>query len=103
MCRGAGKYKRAGGSVRGKCKCAVPGHPSDAREIADVRVRQTNEVRPTAEGGMTLQATVLKDSDNTMSAEPGRQAAYSEDLRWRVIYQRMGMEQPFCKKSEHCY
>ena len=30
-----------------------------------------------------------------MSAEPGRKAAYSEDLRWRVIWQRIGMEFTF--------
>ena len=32
-----------------------------------------------------------------MSAEPGRKTAYSDDLRWRVIYQRIGMGQPFHK------
>lgn len=26
-----------------------------------------------------------------MSAEPGRKAAYSPDIRWRIIYQRVGM------------
>ena len=30
-----------------------------------------------------------------MSAEPGRKAAYSSDLRWRVVWQRIGMELPF--------
>ena len=27
-----------------------------------------------------------------MSAEPGRKAAYSNDLRWRIVWQRIGME-----------
>ena len=26
------------------------------------------------------------------SAEPGRKAPYSNDLRWRIIWQRFGME-----------
>ncbi len=30
-----------------------------------------------------------------MSAEPGRKAPYSRDLRWRVVWQRVGMERPF--------
>ena len=27
----------------------------------------------------------------TMSAEPGRKKGYSDDLRWRMVYQRIGM------------
>ena len=30
-----------------------------------------------------------------MSAEPGRKAPYSSDLRWRVVWQRIGMELTF--------
>ena len=30
-----------------------------------------------------------------MSAEPGRKAPYSSDLRWRVVWQRIGMELSF--------
>ena len=30
-----------------------------------------------------------------MSAEPGRKRAYSVDIRWRVVYQRIGMELRF--------
>lgn len=30
-----------------------------------------------------------------MSAEPGRKAAYSRDIRWRVVWQRVGMELTF--------
>ena len=26
-----------------------------------------------------------------MSAEPGRRSAYSADIRWRIVYQRIGM------------
>ena len=29
------------------------------------------------------------------SAEPGRKAPYSSDIRWRVVWQRIGMELPF--------
>ena len=29
------------------------------------------------------------------SAEPGRKAPYSADLRWRVVWQRLGMELSF--------
>ena len=34
-----------------------------------------------------------------MSAEPGRKAPYSRDLRWRVVWQRIGMELSFRKIS----
>ena len=27
-----------------------------------------------------------------MSAEPGRKAAYSNDLHWQIVWQRIGME-----------
>ena len=30
-----------------------------------------------------------------MSAEPGRRAPYSSDLRWRIVWQRIGMEYSF--------
>ena len=29
------------------------------------------------------------------SAEPGKTVAYSDDLRWRVVWQRLGKEKPF--------
>ena len=32
-----------------------------------------------------------------MSCEPGRKSAYSADLRWRVVWQRIGMELTFMK------
>lgn len=32
-----------------------------------------------------------------MSAEPGRKTAYSADLRWRIVWQRIGMEQSYRK------
>ena len=32
-----------------------------------------------------------------MSAEPGRKQAYSSDLRWRIVWQRIGMEFSFRK------
>jgi len=35
-----------------------------------------------------------------MSAEPGRKKAYSIDLRWRVVYQRIGMNLSFPKIAE---
>jgi len=36
-----------------------------------------------------------------MSAEPGRKAAYSSDLRWRIIWQRFGMQLCFRKVAEN--
>jgi len=35
------------------------------------------------------------------SAEPGQKAAYSSDLRWRIIWQRYGMELSFRKVAEN--
>ena len=35
------------------------------------------------------------------SAEPGRKAPYSNDLRWRIIWQRFGMELPLRKVAEN--
>ena len=35
-------------------------------------------------------------SDMT-SAEPGRKAPYAADLRWRIIWQRIGMELSYWK------
>ncbi len=35
------------------------------------------------------------------SAEPGRKAPYSRDIRWRVIWQRIGMNLPFKKIAEN--
>ena len=32
-----------------------------------------------------------------MSAEPGRKAHYSSDLRWRMVWQRLAMDLPFYK------
>ena len=37
----------------------------------------------------------------TMSAEPARKNAYSVDLRWRVVYQRIGMALPFYKIAKN--
>ena len=31
----------------------------------------------------------------TMSAEPGRKTAYSRDIAWRVIWQRLAMEREY--------
>ena len=36
-----------------------------------------------------------------MSAEPARKKAYSTDLRWRIVYQRLGMELPFHKIAKN--
>ena len=36
-----------------------------------------------------------------MSAEPGRKTAYSADLRWRVVWQRIGMGLTFRKIAEN--
>ena len=31
-----------------------------------------------------------------MSCEPNRCSQYSSDLRWQILWQRIGMEQNFC-------
>ena len=36
-----------------------------------------------------------------MSAEPGRKAPYSSDIRWRVVWQRIGMELTFREIAEN--
>lgn len=36
-----------------------------------------------------------------MSAEPGRKAPYSEDIRWRVVWQKIGMECTFRQISRN--
>ena len=36
-----------------------------------------------------------------MSAEPARKKAYSVDLRWRIVYQRIGMALPFYKIAKN--
>jgi transposase len=36
-----------------------------------------------------------------MSAEPARKKAYSVDVRWRVVYQRIGMALPFYKIAKN--
>ena len=35
------------------------------------------------------------------SAEPGRKAPYSNDLRWRIVWQRFGMELSLRKIAEN--
>ena len=40
-------------------------------------------------------------SNSRMSAEPARKKAYSTDLRWRIVYQRLGMELPFYKIAKN--
>ena len=39
----------------------------------------------------------LNSTESVMSAEPGRKTAYSNDLRWRIVYQRIAMNLPFVK------
>ena len=36
-----------------------------------------------------------------MSAEPGRKKAYSSDLRWRVVYQRIAMNREDRAKPDY--
>ena len=36
-----------------------------------------------------------------MSAEPSRKKAYSPDLRWRIVYQRIGMNLPYYKIAQN--
>ena len=42
-----------------------------------------------------LQAVCLKFNNNEMSAEPNRKKAYTADIRWRIVYQRMALELSF--------
>ena len=35
------------------------------------------------------------------SAEPGRKKAYQEDLRWRIVYQKIALNYNFCKIAKH--
>ena len=43
----------------------------------------------------------LKSTESVMSAEPGRKTAYSNDLRWRIVYQRIAMNLPFVKIAQN--
>ena len=36
-----------------------------------------------------------------MSAEPGRKTAYSNDLRWRIVYQRIAVNLPLVKIAQN--
>ena len=39
--------------------------------------------------------------ESDMSAEPGRKTAYSNDLRWRIVYQRIAMNLPLVKIAQN--
>ena len=43
----------------------------------------------------------LNSTESVMSAEPGRKTAYSNDLRWRIVYQRIAMNLPFVKIAQN--
>ena len=36
-----------------------------------------------------------------MSAEPGRKAPYSDDIRWRIVWQRTALELPFSQVAQN--
>ena len=38
-----------------------------------------------------VQAGSLNSTESVMSGEPGRKTAYSNDLRWRIVYQRIAI------------
>ena len=41
-----------------------------------------------------VESESLNSTDSVMSAEPGRKTAYSNDLCWRIVYQRIPMNLP---------
>ena len=45
----------------------------------------------------------MKSADSVMSAEPGRKTAYSNDLRWRIVYQgiAMNLRMPLVKIAQN--
>ena len=43
----------------------------------------------------------LNSTESVMSAEPGRKTAYSNDLSWRIVYQRIAMNLPFVKIAQN--
>ena len=43
----------------------------------------------------------MNSTDSVMSAEPGRKTAYSNDLRWRIVYQRIAMNLPLVKIAQN--
>ena len=45
----------------------------------------------TAHAFLRYQTSVTFKSAIGMSAEPNRKRAYSSDIRWRIVYQRVGM------------
>ena len=48
-----------------------------------------------------IEAEGLNSTDSVMSAEPGRKTAYSNDLRWRIVYQGIAMNLPLVKIAQN--
>ena len=51
----------------------------------------------TAHAFLRYQTSATFKSAIGMSAEPNRKRAYSSDIRWRIVYQRVGMELTYPK------
>ena len=43
----------------------------------------------------------MNSTDSVMSAETGRKTAYSNDLRWRIVYQGIAMNLPLVKIAQN--
>ena len=43
----------------------------------------------------------MNSTDSVISAEPGRKTAYSNDLRWRIVHQRIAMNLPLVKIAQN--
>ena len=48
-----------------------------------------------------VEAESLNSTDSFMSAGPGRKTAYSNDLRWRIVYQGIAMNLPLVKIAQN--
>ena len=44
---------------------------------------------------------ILNSTDSLISAEPERKTAYSNDLRWRIVHQRIAMNLPLVKIAQN--
>ena len=71
------------------CACAYP-RVCVCVCVNEFEFQRLRKVRWTSE--CTLKFAVRFTNCTRMSAEPGRKAPYSNDIRWHVVWQRIGME-----------
>ncbi len=67
------------------------------------RVTRTTWNYPTCVRAINVLVATKFEKLNMTSAEPGRKAPYSRDIRWRVIWQRIRLDLPFKKIAENLY